>query len=56
MDFVVELPQSQGFDVIVVVTDRFTKAQQYLPAKTPCTAADVANAYINEIWRHRGLP
>ena len=56
MDFVGELPELEGFNAILVVTDRFTKVQHYLPAKTTWTAADVANAYINEIWRLHGLP
>ena len=56
MHFVGKLPESEGFNAILVVTDRFTKVQHYLPAKTTCTAADVANAYINEIWRLHGLP
>ena len=56
MDFVGELPESEAFHAIRVVTDRFTKAEHYLPAKTTCAAADVANAYINEIWRLHGLP
>ena len=34
MDFVGELPESEGFNAILVVTDRFTKVQHYLPAKT----------------------
>ena len=55
-DFVGELPESEGCNAILVVTDRFTKVQYYLPAKTRWTAADVANAYINEIWRLHGLP
>ena len=56
MHFVGELPQSEGFNAILVVTDRFTKVQHYLPAKTTCTAADVANVYINEISRLHRLP
>ena len=34
MDFVAELPESEGFYAILVVTDRFTKVQHYLPGKT----------------------
>ena len=34
MDFVGELPESEGFNAILVVTDRFTKVQNYIPAKT----------------------
>ena len=56
MNFVGELPESGGFNAILVVTDRFTKVQHYLPAKRTCTAADVANAYINEIWCLHILP
>ena len=56
MDFVGELLQSEGFNAILVVTDRFTKVPHCLLAKTTCTAAVVANAYINEIWRLHGLP
>ena len=56
MDFVGELSESEGFNAILVVRDRFTKVQHYLPAQTTCTVADVANAYINEIWLRHGLP
>ena len=55
MDFVGELPESEGFNASLLVTDRFTKVQDYVPAKTTWTAADVGNAYINEIWRLHGL-
>ena len=56
IDFVGELPESEGFNAILVVTDRFTKVQHYIPAKTTWTASDVATIYINEIWRLYGLP
>ena len=56
MDFVGELPESEGFNAILVITDRFTKIQRYIPAKTSWTAEDVANVYITDIWRHYGLP
>ena len=56
MDFGGELPESEGFNAILVVTDRFTKVQQYLPAKPTWTAEDIAKAYINEIWPLYGLP
>ena len=34
VDFVGELPQSEVFNAILVVTDRFTKVQHYIAAKT----------------------
>ena len=56
MDFVGELPESEGFDGILLVTDRFTKVQHFLAGKTTCTTADVGKACINEICRLQGLP
>src|SRR6187402_2230712 len=56
MDFVGELPESEGYNAILVITDRFTKVQHYIPAKTSWTSEDVANAYLNDIWKLHGLP
>ena len=55
MDFVGELPELEGFNAILVVTNRFTKVQHYVPAKATWTAANVADVYINKIWRLYGL-
>ena len=55
MDFVEELLESEGFNAILVVTDRFTKVQHYIPAKTTCTAEDIADSYINDILKLYGL-
>ena len=49
IDFVRELPESEGFNAILVVTDWFTKVQHYIAAKTTWTAEDVAHSYINDI-------
>ena len=49
MDFVGELPESEGFNVILVITDRFTKMRCYIPARDTWTAEDVANVYITEV-------
>ena len=56
MDFVGELPESEGFNAILVVTDRFTKVQYYIPAKTTWTAENVVDSYINDMWKLYGLP
>ena len=56
MDFVRELPESEGFNAILVATDQFTKVQHYIPVETTWTAEDVADSYINEIWKLSGLP
>ena len=49
--FVRELPESEYFNIILVVTDLFTKVKHYIAAKTSWTAEDVVNLCINDIWR-----
>ena len=34
MDFIGELPESDGYNTILVAIDHFTKMQLYIPAKT----------------------
>ena len=49
IDCIGEVPESAGYNAILVVTDRFTKVQYYISAKTTWTAEDVANSFINDI-------
>ena len=51
INFIRELPESVGFNGILVVTDWFTKVQHYILAKTTGTAEDVADSHINNIWK-----
>ena len=55
MHFLGELPQSEAFNAILVVIDRFTKVQPYIPTKTTWTAEDVADSDINDICKLCGL-
>ena len=55
MDFIGELPTSEGFNAILVIMDQFTKVQHYIPAKTTWTAEDLADSNINDIWKLYGL-
>ena len=48
MDFIGELPELEGWNAILVITDRFTKMQKYISATTTRTAEDIANVYINQ--------
>ena len=56
MDFVGEIPESEGFNIILVVTDQFTKVHHYNPAKTTSTTEEVADSDINDVWKLHGLP
>jgi len=57
MDFITELPLSEGCDQLWVVIDRFTKMAHFLPLKKEKkTAADLAVIFAREVWKHHGLP
>jgi hypothetical protein len=55
MDFIEGLPTSGG-DVILVVVDRLTKYAHFLPLNHPYSAQDVANLYMDNIFKLHGLP
>ncbi|KAB5587545.1 Retrotransposable element Tf2 [Ceratobasidium theobromae] len=55
-DLIVGLPDSDGFDAILTVVDRFSKMAHFIPTHSTATAIDVANLFITHIWKIHGLP
>ncbi|KAH0607354.1 uncharacterized protein H6S33_002388 [Morchella sextelata] len=56
MDFVTGLPESEGYDTIMVVVDRLTKMRHLLPCNTTVNSEDVAQLYLRNIWKLHELP
>jgi Integrase zinc binding domain/Chromo (CHRromatin Organisation MOdifier) domain/Integrase core domain len=56
MDFIVELPESNGFNAILVCVDRFTKMAHFCPTTTNVTSEDTAELYLRYVFKHHGLP
>jgi transposase InsO family protein len=57
MDFIVDLPVSEGCDQLWVVIDRFTKMAHLIPLPVNHKKAeDLARIFAREIWRLHGLP
>jgi hypothetical protein len=56
LDFVEGLPLSGSVNCILVVVDSFTKYGHFVPLKHPFTAAVVAKAFMNQIYRLHGMP
>src|SRR5437867_1506166 len=56
MDFIVELPDSEGNTQIWVIVDRFTKMSHFIPLPARVSAQDLARIFLREIWKLHGLP
>ena len=56
MDFIVELPPSQGHDAIYVCVDRFTKMAHFSATTSAVTAKGTARLFLCDIVRLHGLP
>ena len=56
MDFITELPESNGYTSIWVIVDRFSKMTHFIPLKQPAGAKELARIFVKVIWRLHGLP
>ena len=56
MDFIEGLPKSEGYTVILVVVDRFTKYAHFIPIKHPYTAHTIAQSVFDNVVKLHGMP
>ena len=56
MDFITDLPNSDGHDTILVVIDRLTKMSHFIPCKKSLDARQFATIFLKEIIRLHGIP
>lgn len=55
MDFITDLPPSQGFTVIFVVVDRFSKYGHFFPLKVGFSSMKAAEVFFNNILKLHGF-
>ena len=50
------LPKAKGYEVVLVVVDRLSKYDHFLPLKHPYTAKVVVELFVKEIVRLHRFP
>ena len=56
MDFIMDLPQSEGYNAVLVIVDKLTKYAHFIPCTTQINEEETAKLFHNYIWCHYGLP
>ncbi|KAG1953646.1 retrotransposable element [Pimephales promelas] len=56
VDFIIDLPNSQGYTTILTIVDRFSKACRLVPLTKLPTAFETAELLCNQVFRFYGLP
>jgi len=56
IDFIVKLPNSGGFDSIMLVVNKNTKLAHFIPTKETINSNGTATLYIHHVWKHHGMP
>ncbi|KAL0166846.1 hypothetical protein M9458_038690, partial [Cirrhinus mrigala] len=56
VDFMTDLPSSDGNTCILVIVDRFSKFCHLLPLKGLLTAMETAECLFNHVFRYYGIP
>jgi hypothetical protein len=56
VDFVVELPESNGYDAVMCVVESTTKRAHFISTHTTVSALGAARLYLHNVWKLHGLP
>ncbi|QRV83886.1 Retrovirus-related Pol polyprotein from transposon [Ceratobasidium sp. AG-Ba] len=56
MDFITDLPESNGYDAILTIVDKLTKYTHFIPCKKSINEVETAQLFHDHIWSHYGLP
>jgi transposase InsO family protein len=56
VDFIVQLPESHGYDAIMCIVDSLTKRTHFIPTHTTINAEGTALLFLKEVWKHHRTP
>ena len=56
IDMIGPLPESDGYDAILVIVDRFSKMIRLRAVNTTLSSEELGDIYRDDIWRQHGIP
>ena len=56
IDFIEQLPDSDGYDAILVIVDRMSKQGIFIATHTTCTAQQLAHLFLIHVFSKHGVP
>jgi hypothetical protein len=56
LDYLTHLPESNGFNSVLIVVDHLTPMAHFLPCTETVTAKETATLFLQGVYRLHGLP
>ena len=56
MDFIEKLPNSNGYDAILVIVDRASKQAIFIPTDVKITSKQLADLFVIHVFSKHGVP
>ena len=56
INFITQLPESEGYDSIQVITDQLMKYVDLMPVKETMTAEEMAHQLLRRVIANHGMP
>ena len=56
LDFIIDLPDSRGFNAILTLVHRYTNMAHFVPCTREITSEETTGIGMREVFQHHGLP
>jgi hypothetical protein len=56
LDYLTHLPESNGFNIVLIVVDHLIRMAHFLPCTETVTAEETATLLLHRVYRLHGLP